>query len=220
MRLANTKSIAVLISLILTSLMTGCTNWKAEYDKLYVVNQNLEGQLTGEKQKNQEYLDKYSQAQQTIMDMQKQMETKKQTPAQATGFEGFEVSLNAAEGTITVTLPNSILFDSGQASLKKDSDAKLNSIYATLKQKYAGKRIDVVGHTDSDPISKTKDLWKDNWELSAERALTVTRYLVSRGIPEKQIEAVACGESRPVVPNNSEANKQKNRRVEIVVHMR
>ena len=126
--------------------------------------------------------------------------------------------MNAAEGTITVTLPNSILFDSGQAGLKKASSTELNSIYSVLKQKYAGKQIDVVGHTDSDPIQKSD--WKDNWELSAERALTVTRYLISHGMSEKQVRAVACGESRPVVANSSAANKAKNRRVEIVVHMR
>ena len=126
--------------------------------------------------------------------------------------------MNAAEGTITVTLPNSILFDSGQASLKKEASKQLDSIYSVLKSKYSGRQIDVVGHTDSDPIQKSD--WKDNWELSAQRSLTVTRYLVSKGIPEKQIREIGCGESRPVVANNSAANKAKNRRVEIVVHMR
>ena len=218
MRFINKRNVVVLISLFFLSLLPGCTNWKSEYDKLYVVNQNLEGQLTAEKAKNQEYVDRISRDSQTIAELQKQMEVKKQTPAQATGFEGFDVSLNAAEGTITVTLPNSILFDSGQASLKKESSAELNNIYSVLRQRYAGKKIDVVGHTDSDPIQKSD--WDDNWELSAQRALTVTRYLIKRGFPESQIEAVACGESRPVVPNSSEANKAKNRRVEIVVHMR
>lgn len=220
MRFINGKKIIVFVSLVLFLALSGCTNWKKEYDKLFVVNQNLEGQLAAAKAGEQGYLDRINKDSQTIADLQKQMAEKKQTPAQATGFEGFDVSMNAAEGTITVTLPNSILFDSGQATLKKDSESKLTSIYSTLKQKYAGKNIEVVGHTDTDPINKTKDLWKDNWELSAQRALTVTRYLVSKGLPEKQIEAVACGEARPVVSNTSDANKAKNRRVEVVVHMR
>ena len=218
MRYINRRNIVVLISLFFITLLPGCTNWKSEYDKLYVVNQNLEGQLTAEKGKNQEYVDRISKDSQTIADLQKQMAEKKQTPAQATGFEGFDVSLNAAEGTITVTLPNSILFDSGQAGLKKESSTELNNIYSVLRQRYAGKKIDVVGHTDSDPIQKSD--WDDNWELSAQRSLTVTRYLIKRGFPESMIQAVACGESKPVVPNSSEANKAKNRRVEIVVHMR
>ena len=89
-----------------------------------------------------------------------------------------------------------------------------------LKERYAGRRIDVVGHTDSDPIKKTAKLWNDNWELSAERALTVLRYMVQRGIPPSTIRAVGCGESRPVASNSTSSGKARNRRVEIVVHMR
>ena len=157
--------------------------------------------LTSEKLKNQEFADRITKDSQTIADLQKQMETKKQTPAQATGFEGFDVSLNAAEGTITVTLPNSILFDSGQAGLKKTSSNELNSIYSVLRQKYAGKKIDVVGHTDTDPIQKSE--WKDNWELSAQRALTVTRYLISRGLAEiwfRRLPAAKAGQLFQTLP--------------------
>ena len=171
-------------------------------------NQNLEGLIQKEKLQNQELVDRISRDQQTMEELRKQIEVNKKSPAEASGFKDFEVSFDAAEGTITVTLSSSILFDSGQ----------LNNIYSVLRSKYSGKKIDVVGHTDTDPIKESN--WKDNWELSAQRSLTVTRYLVSRGWPEKQIQAVACGESKPVVPNTSAANKAKNRRVEIVVHMR
>ena len=56
-----------------------------------------------------------------------------------------------------------------------------------IKEKYSGKQVDVVGHTDTEPIKKSS--WKDNWELSAQRALSVTRYLIDHGIPDKQVEA-------------------------------
>jgi chemotaxis protein MotB len=115
-------------------------------------------------------------------------------------------------------LPNEILFDSGKAELKRATSAELDHILTVLKQKYVGKQIDVVGHTDTDPIQKSK--WKDNWELSAQRALTVTRYLIERGIPEDQIRAVGRGASQPVASNATASGKAKNRRVEIVVHMR
>jgi chemotaxis protein MotB len=87
-----------------------------------------------------------------------------------------------------------------------------------LRQKYAGKSIDVVGHTDTDPIRKSE--WDDNWELSAQRALSVTRYLIERGIPDNLIQASGCGPARPIAPNTTTAGKAKNRRVEIIVHMR
>ena len=78
--------------------------------------------------------------------------------------------------------------------------------------------MDVVGHTDTDPIKKSK--WKDNWELSAQRALSVLRYLVKRGITKEKIQAVGCGESQSIASNSTASGKARNRRVEIVVHMR
>ena len=76
--------------------------------------------------------------------------------------------------------------------------------------------IDIVGHTDTDPIKKSK--WKDNWELSAQRSLAVVRYLISKGIPKETILEVGRGESQPVASNSTESGKAKNRRVEIVEH--
>ena len=95
---------------------------------------------------------------------------------------------------------------------------ELDHIYSVLQQTYSSNVIDVVGHTDADPIKKSK--WKDNWELSSQRALTVVRYLTNKGFNPAQIRAVGCGESRPVAPNTSVSGKGKNRRVEIVVNMR
>jgi chemotaxis protein MotB len=218
MRIAKTKKIALLISLLIFTLLTGCTDWKKKYDALYIEHQNVIGLRESERR---QFSERISQDQQTINELRRQIEEQKKTPAQASGFgEGYDVAFNAAAGTITVTLPNAILFDSGKAELKRATSAELDHIRTVLREKYPGKQIDVIGHTDTDPISKTKDLWKDNWELSAQRALSVTRYLIARGIDEKMIRAVACGETRPVVSNATASGKAKNRRVEIVVHIR
>lgn len=217
----------VLISMVLAValVMTGCTNWQKKYKSLDVEHQNLKGlyencvasldssaaekaQISQQLVKNQQELD----------NLRKQMQ-QGQTAQQATGFKG-DVKVDEAAGTITVTLPNSILFASGKATLKSATSSELNDIYSVLRQRYSGKQVDVVGHTDTDPINKTKDQWKDNWDLSAGRALTVLRYLVDKGMQKDQIRAVACGESRPVASNTTSAGKTKNRRVEIVVHMK
>jgi chemotaxis protein MotB len=163
--------------------------------------------------------DQVTQGQQTIEELQRQIEEQKKTPADATGFgEGYDVKFDPNAGTITVTLPNAILFDSGKATLKSATSRELDHIYSVLREKYSGKPIDVVGHTDTDPIRKSS--WKDNWELSAQRALTVARYLIKQGVDEDRIRAVGCGESRPIASNSSAAGKAKNRRVEIVVNIR
>lgn len=221
MRAASPKTIVPLICLVSLSLLSGCTNWEKKYQALLVEHENLKGQLEYERGEKSQLATRISQDQQTIEELQRQIEEQRKTPADASGFgEGYDVAFDPDAGTITVTLPNAILFDSGKATLKTATSRELDHIRSVLREKYNGKRIDVVGHTDTDPIRKTKDKWKDNWELSAERALTVTRYLIGRGIAEDNIRAVGCGESRPIAPNSTTSGKAKNRRVEIVVHIR
>jgi chemotaxis protein MotB len=221
MRATSRKTIALLISLVSLSLLSGCTNWQKKYQALLVQYENCKGQVDYERGEKSQLANRISQDQQTIEELQRQIEEKRKTPAVATGFgEGYDVAFDPNAGTITVTLPNAILFDSGKATLKTATSGELDHIYSVLQDKYRGKQIDVVGHTDTDPIRKTKDKWKDNWELSAERALTVTRYLIKRGIPVDKIRAIGCGESRPIASNSTVSGKAKNRRVEIVVHIR
>ena len=215
----NKKTQIVLICTLSMLLLTGCTNWKRKYESLNVEHQNLQGLLERERSEKGELAEQVTQEQQTIGELQRQIASRNQSAAEATGFgEGYDVSLDAAAGTITVTLPNAILFSPGQASLKKATITELDHIRSVLEDKYSGRQIDIVGHTDSDPIKRSK--WKDNWELSSERALTVLRYMVAHGIPQDRIRGVGCGEARPVASNASPSGKARNRRVEIVVNMR
>jgi chemotaxis protein MotB len=209
---------AVLFGLIPILLLSGCTNWKKKHDALNVEHQNLKGLIERERAEKGQLSDQLARDQQTIADLQNQILEKKKSAAEATGFgEGYDVAFDAAKGTITVTLPNAILFDSGKANLKSATSKELDHIYSVLRDKYSSKEIEVLGHTDTDPIRKSK--WADNWELSSERALTVARYLMQKGINEGRIKAAGCGPARPIASNANAAGKQKNRRVEIVVHM-
>jgi len=219
MRIADKKSIVLLLCLVSIVLMPGCTNWKKKYVLLDAENKNLKGLLDRSTSEKGQLADRVAQDQGTIDELQRQIEKLNKKPEDVTGFgPGYDVAVDPKAGTITVTLPNAILFDSGKSELKKATITELDHIRSVLSEKYAGRQVDVVGHTDTDPIVKSK--WKDNWELSAQRALTVTRYLIQRGMSEKEVRAIGCGESRPVAPNSSAANKAKNRRVEVVVHMR
>ena len=219
MRATNKKTIALLICLVVFALLPGCTNWEKKYQALSVEHENLRGLLDRERSEKGQLADRISQDQMTIEELQRQIEERAKTPADATGFgTGYDVAFDPSKGTITVTLPNAILFDSGKATLKKATSRELDHIHSVLRDKYSGKQIDVVGHTDTDPIKKSK--WKDNWELSAQRALSVLRYLVKRGIPEDKIQAVGCGQSQPIASNSTASGKARNRRVEIVVHLR
>ncbi len=219
MQTTNKKTIALLICLVAFGLLPGCTNWEKKYQALSVEHENLKGLLERERSEKGQLADRISADQMTIEELQRQIEESSKTPADVTGFgEGYDVAFDPSAGTITVTLPNAILFDSGKATLKRATSTELDHIRSVLRDKYPGKQVDVVGHTDTDPIKKSK--WKDNWELSAQRALSVLRYLVKRGIPQEKIQAVGCGESQPVASNSTASGKAKNRRVEIVVHIR
>lgn len=218
MRTANKRIIALLICAVSIALFSGCTDWQKKYEYLDVEHQNLKGRFERLQGERNQYAERISQDQQTIDELQRQIDELNKTPAQATGFEGLDVSFDPSAGTITVTLPNAILFDSGKATLKKATSTELDGIRSVLRSKYSGKEVDVVGHTDTDPIKKSP--WKDNWELSAQRALTVARYLIKRGIPEERIRASGCGPARPIASNATAGGKAKNRRVEIVVHIR
>jgi len=219
MKSSGKKNITILIGLICLMLLGGCTNWKKKYEALNVEHQNVKGLLERAKAEKSQLAQQVTQGKQTIDELQRKIMEQKQSPAIASGFgEGYDVTFDASAGTITVTLDNSILFDAGKASLKKANSSELNHILSVLQEKYPANKIDVVGHTDADPIKKSE--WKDNWELSAQRALTVVRYLVSKGIEESRIRQVGCGAARPVASNASVSGKAKNRRVEIVVYVR
>jgi chemotaxis protein MotB len=217
----------VLLTVVMVSfgLLSGCVDYKKKYTALNVEHQNLKGlfdnckaTLDGSATEKQELSARLAEGEQTIEDLKKQITERNQTPGEATGFGDYQVDLNAAEGTITVTLPNTILFDSGKAGLKTSGKGDLDHIISVLNEKYSGRLIDVVGHTDTDPIKKSS--WKDNWQLSAERSLSVVRHLNSNGIPDSRLRAIGCGSGRPVAPNTAASGKARNRRVEIVVHMK
>ena len=219
MRTANKRTIVLLICIVSITVLPGCTNWKRKYENLNVAYKNMEGRLEFERTQKGQLTEQVSHGQQTIEELQRQIAEQQKTPAEATGFgEGYDVAFDASAGTITVTLENTILFSSGRATLKKATSAELDHIISVLKRKYRGKQIDVVGHTDSVPIKRSK--WKDNWELSAQRSLSVVRYLIKRGTRKSNIRAVGRGASQPVASNSSSSGRAKNRRVEIIVYVR
>ncbi|MHC4212308.1 MAG: OmpA/MotB family protein [Planctomycetota bacterium] len=216
MQIANKRTILLLAILGVSTLLSGCINWEKKYKGLLSEHRNLKGRLAAEQQEKGSYAEKLAESERMIADLQSKIS--KQGPG-GTGFDPkFNPTLDPSAGTITVTLPNAILFRSGSATLKTAKNADLDQILSVIRSEYRGRPIDVVGHTDSDPIKKSA--WKDNWELSAQRALSVVRYLEKRGISGNKIRAVGCGAARSVASNSSASGKAKNRRVEIVVHLK
>lgn len=125
-----------------------------------------------------------------------------------------------AQGNMTATLAGEVLFDSGQATIKSTAKKSLDRVASTLKGKYGAYNVRVAGHTDSDPINKSKSKWSSNDQLSQARAEAVRQYLASKGVESGRIQAMGYGSSQPKASNSTKAGKAQNRRVEVTVLIR
>lgn len=134
----------------------------------------------------------------------------KARPVATSGFEGIEgIGVSSRGGEIVVEVAGDVLFDSGSVTLKNDARQRLNQIASVIQSRYPNNRIRIAGHTDSDPIRKSK--WETNERLSAERALAVQDYLSTRGVSKSRSYAAAFGPSQP------KGSKAQSRRVEIII---
>ncbi|KNY26142.1 flagellar motor protein MotB [Pseudobacteroides cellulosolvens] len=124
------------------------------------------------------------------------------------------VKLLETQDKVILRIDSVILFDSGFADIKKSGLSVLGKIGQMLKK--LDNDIIVEGHTDSIPIHNSQ--YPSNWELSAKRSINVVLFLAKQsGLPSQQLTSTASGEFKPILPNNSEANRAKNRRIDIVI---
>ena len=117
-------------------------------------------------------------------------------------------------GRLVIKLKANILFDPGKSKVRSEGVTALQDVAAVLAQ-FKGRHFQVAGHTDDDPIKRS--VYKDNWELSSVRAVSVVRVLQEAGVPPKMLSAAGYSEFQPVKPNDSEDNKKFNRRIEITI---
>ena len=126
-----------------------------------------------------------------------------------------QVKVEMQDKGLVITFVAEVLFDSGKAKLRQESLSKLSKVAGVLNTTVADLNVGIEGHTDNEPIKKSG--WKSNWELSTARALSVLHYLSEQNVNEPRLSAVGYGEYHPVAANDSRENRQKNRRVEIVI---
>jgi flagellar motor protein MotB len=110
-------------------------------------------------------------------------------------------------------------FRPGSDELKADV-RQVTSIHAVAEalMRYPAAQVGVIGHTDGQPIKRTKDKWTDNVHLSRARAETVARMLQSKGLDGMRLMVDGRGETEPLVyPERSASDRSRNRRVEVHV---
>ncbi|WP_017914194.1 OmpA family protein [Xanthomonas sp. SHU 166] len=127
-----------------------------------------------------------------------------------------------AAGRVTLVdgrigIRGNVLFALNSDQLQPEGRDLLKSLAAPLAGylKARDEILMVSGFTDDRQVRESNRQFADNWELSAERALTVTRALIEAGVPADAVFAAAFGAQQPVAPNSDEAGRASNRRVEM-----
>lgn len=124
--------------------------------------------------------------------------------------DGGDFEINKSTGG--VVLDDNVFFSPGKAELKADKFPALDALIGKLQKGELGTAtIEIAGHTDADPIARSG--WKDNYQLSAERARAVLVYFQKKGIDPTRLFLSGYGSTRP-----RGAKKNEDRRVEIVLH--
>lgn len=132
-------------------------------------------------------------------------------------IEQGQIAITELKGKLTVDVVDKILFDSGRAEVKPEGLDVLKRVVEILKT-VTDKIIRVEGHTDNVPIAGTlAKRYPTNWELSAARAINVTRYLEKEGLDPALLSAAAFGEYQPVADNETPEGRAKNRRIAIIL---
>jgi len=128
--------------------------------------------------------------------------------------DGMEIEIEGTE--IRITLPERLLFRTGEAKVLSEGAALIDRVGARLLEMTEGEII-VEGHTDDDPIvSRLVERFPTNWELSTARASHIVRRLVEvSGIEPARLTASGMADTRPVDSNETAEGRARNRRIEI-----
>ncbi|CCH47502.1 OmpA/MotB family protein [Pseudodesulfovibrio piezophilus] len=152
-----------------------------------------------------------------IIESQRKVFAEVKTLQTKKGVEGV-VSANFEDGVITLRVPGDIMFRSGQIDLSPKGALVVRELKNFFIQ-HKDQTIKIIGYTDnSRPSSRSR--FKDNWEISALRAVSVLRELLKMGIESTRLTATGLAYLNPIYPNTTDDYRAKNRRVEFVLEKR
>ncbi|MDR4509362.1 MAG: flagellar motor protein MotB [Candidatus Brocadiaceae bacterium] len=195
--------------LVVFAGMSGC----AELDELRTLNRRQAITIRDQADELAHYRQQLSSLSDTLKSKQEEMEKLRKLAASI--GEGVSVR-DTVEGPV-ILFPEKILFDSGMATIKPNGKIALEKIARFLDENPSNS-IRIDGHTDSDPIVRTKHLWDSNHHLASARALSVFHFLTkNEKIAETRIHVAGFGANRSIVPNDTDVGKRQNRRVEFLI---
>jgi chemotaxis protein MotB len=152
-----------------------------------------------------------------IIESQRKVFAEVKTLQTKKGVEGL-VSANFEDGVITLRVPGDVMFNSGKVTLTPKGVELVKSL-KDFFIKHKDQNIKIVGYTDNVRLSG-KTRFKDNWEVSAMRAVNVLRELLRMGLESTRLTATGLAYLNPLFPNTSAEYRAKNRRVEFILEKR
>lgn len=213
----STKTVKATLALMTCATLVGCSNNASTLDALRTENQELRdenGALEAALLSADERVSLLTQERERLGNENAQLAAQLASApagnAGTTAFDGMEGVRSFTRGSeLVVEVRGDILFDSGQVKLKTSAKQRLDEIARVIKGTYPTNMIRIAGHTDSQPIRKSK--WGTNERLAAERALAVEEFLAERGISKNRMYAAAMADADP------KQTAAASRRVEIII---
>ncbi|NOY24427.1 MAG: OmpA family protein [Oligoflexia bacterium] len=193
------------------ALSTGCVS-KAKYQQLdtqYTTGQQRLNKLQADNARLTKIIQTRDRAAQARLDAYRAL-VKELKPLVDQGV--LEVTVD--DGRVVIGMASDVLFESGSAELSPTGRSNVVKVGKILVRR-TERDLQIQGHTDSDPISSST--YSDNWQLGAARALAVVSAMTAAGVPADRLSAATYADNRPVVPNDSDTHKARNRRIEIVI---
>ena len=188
-------------------------------ERLRALGQNVE-ELEGQRSSLQEDLERTRRA------LEELRERERQAQARLATFRGLverfralmesgQLRVRIVRNRMVVELPEGILFDSGQSALKPEGQETLSQVASVLAE-IPNREYQIAGHSDNVPIRRRGGV-RNNWDLSAVRAVNVAGFLISQGVPRERISAAGYADTQPVASNDTPEGQAQNRRIEIVL---
>jgi chemotaxis protein MotB len=202
---------------------------RAQVAELSRMREANEARLAELEQENNQLKDAISKLQGEKFDLEKlvakleeaELQAKKRLETFEKMLEQFKALIDAGKlkvkiknGKMMLELPSAVLFASGSAKLSKEGRETLAEIAAVLAT-IPDREFQVAGHTDDVPIKGGK--FKNNWMLSAGRAVSVVTFMQEQGVNPINLSAAGYSEYQPEASNETQEGKAQNRRIEIVL---
>lgn len=227
MKRMNVRTIVCILAALSASLVVGCAN-QSKMKKLQSKLDECQSARKKLDKKNQKYQSEISSLEDEVETLESEIEQAEELAKERkklyselqnklkSMLKSGRADITFRKGLMIVKMPNDVLFKSGEFGLRDKGKKALAQVASALDD-LEDRRILVAGHTDDVPVRKKAKNYSSNLELSAKRAMSAVEVLSKNGVPESDLGALGFGPHDPIVSNEGDQGRAKNRRVELIL---